>query len=105
MLRAEILRALPDGDVGIEAVAARLAIGERTLRRRLADTDAVFRDLVDEVRRGVALDRLRDPGLSIQEVAFLVGFSEPRAFQRAFRRWMGETPTRYRSRHAAPARG
>jgi transcriptional regulator GlxA family with amidase domain len=44
----------------------------------------------------IAKDRLRDASLSLEEVAYIVGFSEVRAFRRAFRRWTGTTPGRYR---------
>ena len=71
----------------------------RTLQRRLVDSGTTFRSVSDEVRRQLALGYLADPAVSIAEVAFLLGFSEQRSFNRAFRRWTGETAGRWRRKH------
>lgn len=90
-------RGVPD----IEAVAAQLGIGSRTLQRRLAEAETGFQELVDTVRRRYAEHYLADNRLAVAEVAFLVGFSEPSNFHRAFRRWTGTTPAAYRARPTA----
>jgi AraC-like DNA-binding protein len=82
-------------DVG--AVAAQLGMGARTLQRRLAECESTFQEIVDGVRRRYAERYLSDDRLSVSEVAFLVGFSEPSNFHRAFRRWTGTTPAEYRN--------
>jgi len=79
-------------------VARRLALSERTLRRRLAERGATFRGLRDEVMRGRAEALLARPGAAIAEVAFVLGFSDAAAFHRAFRRWTGVTPQAWRRR-------
>jgi AraC-like DNA-binding protein len=68
----------------------------RTLQRRLAEEGTSFRGLLDDVRRTAAARHLRTPGLSNAEVAYVLGFSELAAFQRAFRRWYGVTPGEFR---------
>ncbi|MBU8897422.1 AraC family transcriptional regulator [Corallococcus sp. M34] len=80
------------------SVATRLALSERTLRRRLQDEGTQFQQLVEEVREALARRYLGEARLSVGEVAFLLGFSEPSAFHRAFKRWTGETPVSFRRR-------
>ena len=78
---------------------------ERTLQRRLKAEGHTFAALLDEVRETLAKRYLLEPSLATSEVAFLLGYSEPSAFHRAFKRWAGESPTEYRRRHApSPAR-
>lgn len=93
---AAIAGELRGGDPGLEHVAAKLAMSERTLQRRLQDLGASYSDLLDEMRRATATMYLADRDLSLGEVAYLLGFAEPSSFTRAFRRWTGQTPTEYR---------
>jgi AraC-like DNA-binding protein len=64
----------------------------RTLQRRLAGEGLSFDGVLDELRRELALRHLADRRVAIAEVAYLLGFSEPSAFHRAFKRWTGTTP-------------
>lgn len=91
-----IVRLLPRGLPGMEAVARELGTSGRTLRRRLAEEGLTFERVRDAALSAIAKDRLRDTRLSLEEVAYLVGFSEASAFRRAFRRWTGMTPGRFR---------
>lgn len=72
----------------------------RTLHRRLHDERTSFRRILDEVRRDVAVALLDDQATAISEIAFILGYSEPAAFTRSFKRWTGETPLT--ARRAAP---
>jgi AraC-like DNA-binding protein len=63
-----------------------------TLQRRLRQEGTSYQSLLDEIRRELALDYLRDGKHSIADVAFLLGFSDQSNFTRAFRRWTGTTP-------------
>ncbi len=92
IVRREIDELLVDGDPGVETVARRLGMSARTLQRRLKDEDATFGELLDETRRETAIRLLEDAAMPISEVSFLLGFSDPSAFHRAFRRWTGVTP-------------
>ena len=74
----------------IAALAESLRLSPRALRDRLATSDTNFRILLDATRRDLARDHLTR-GLSINETAFLLGFSEPAALQHACRRWFGRT--------------
>jgi AraC-like DNA-binding protein len=73
------------------AVGRRTGMSARTLRRRIDAEGASFRSLVESVRRERA-DELLGEGRTVKEVCFLLGFSEPSAFVRAFKRWTGRTP-------------
>ena len=100
--REQIEAALPEGPPELTELARALAVSPRTLQRRLADHGTSLRKLVDEVRHQLALRHLA-ADLSIAEVSFLLGFSQPSAFHRAFRRWTERTPAQWRAdRHADP---
>lgn len=91
---------LGEGDISLGAVAERLKTSERTLQRKLADEGVSFDALLDELRRDLALRYLADPKIAVAEVAYLLGYSEPSPFHRAFKRWTGKTPTEARRRAA-----
>ena len=88
--------ALPNQDASSRFVARRLGISERSLRRQLAAEGDSFRALVDEVRRTKAESLLKESDTPIGEIALLLGFSDTSAFSRAFRRWCGISPQRFR---------
>ena len=81
--------------------ADRLGMSVSTLRRRLADEGTGWQELKDDGRRAAALRYLTDTNLAVGEIASLLGFDEPSTFFRAFRRWTGTTPSRYRAAHEA----
>ena len=83
-------------------VAADLALGERTLQRQLQADGTSFRAVLDDVQCALACRLLTRTPSTLHEVAFLLGFSEPSAFHRAFKRWTGATPLGYRASHAPP---
>ncbi len=87
----------------VDEVADALAMGVRTLQRRLEDEGSSYSALLDEARHALALRHLGRSDVPVAEIAFLLGFSEPSAFTRAFRRWTGDAPTAYRRRAAASA--
>lgn len=95
-VRAALSEALLRGSASEDAVAAQLGLTNRTLRRRLADQGQSFRDLRKDFLRSRAKTLLQDDRLSISEAAFLLGYSEPSTFHRAFRRWTGLSPAAWR---------
>jgi|SRR5438093_3220893 len=97
-VRSAIASSICDGRLGIQAVARRLGQSVRTLQRRLGEQGIVFRTLVEDVRRELALRYLADRRTRLTDVAFLVGYSELSAFGRAFHRWTGSTPLAMRRR-------
>ncbi len=86
---------LAAGLPGPEQVAGRLAISPQTLRRKLATEQTSFQQVRDQLRRDVAVSALARGDASIEELSERLGFSEPSAFHRAFRRWTGATPRAY----------
>jgi len=99
----EVRRALTSrvagGEMRIDAVARALATSVRSLQRQLADEGASYQELVNLARRDAAERYLADTTLPIAEVAYLLGYAEPAAFHRAFKRWRRETPQTFRRRH------
>ena len=93
--RAEVERRieplLADGPVRVDAVARALGLSRQTLYRRLKAEGTTFEALVERVRRRLALELLRG-GASVKEAAYRLGFSDPAAFSRAFKRWTGQSP-------------
>jgi AraC-like DNA-binding protein len=94
--RSEVGDLLARGEPRLGAVAQRLAVSERTLHRRLREEGTTFSALLEEARRARALILLEERTLSCSEIAFLLGYAEPAVFFRAFRRWTGQTPQRFR---------
>jgi AraC-like DNA-binding protein len=87
---------LPSGAFSEADLAEALHISPRTLQRRLADEGTSFKVLLDEARRELALRLIGERRMSIKETSYLLGFSEPGNFSRAFRRWTGAAPSRFR---------
>lgn len=83
---------LHTGDAGMDAVAAKMGLGRRTLLRKLKAEDTTFEAVLDELRHKMALNFLSGKKVSVNETAYLVGFSDPAAFSRAFKRWTGTSP-------------
>lgn len=81
-----------------EQLADRLSVSPQTLRRRLAAEGTTYQRLRDQVRRDHAIAELSGGRVSIERLSRQLGFSEPSAFHRAFRRWTGETPRAFRAR-------
>lgn len=97
-LRGALREAVRAGEPSIERVAVRLNLSSRTLQRRLADLQTTFQQVLDEVRFDLARAYLGDAALDLSQVAYLLGYSELRAFDRAFRRWAEVSPAEWRSR-------
>lgn len=85
---------LPD----LASVARQLQMSERTLKRRLSAEGTSFRKLADQVRAQLAEQYLNNTGLTIADIAALVGYDDVSNFRTAFRRWFNTTPQNYRSR-------
>jgi len=95
-VRRVLAEELRHGEPSVARVVTRLRVSERTLQRRLQQEDTSLQALLDELRLELALRHLRESKESIAEISFLLGFSEVRAFHRAFKRWTGTTPGAYR---------
>jgi len=95
-VKAIIIDQLPSGNVTDEGVAWELHMSSRKLQRQLRSVGTTFTTLLNEIRQDLAHRYLREQDISLTEVAFLLGFSESSVFSRAFKRWMGVTPSEYR---------
>ena len=93
-----IAEGLPEGKTTIEYVAKELGYGVRSLQRKLQEKEMVFSDLVKSIKQNLAQSYLKDMSLNIAEIAFMLGFSEPGAFTRAFNSWYGLSPKAYRQK-------
>jgi AraC-like DNA-binding protein len=82
----------------LEQVAQRLNMAPWTVRRRLTDEGYTFQQVLNDTRRDLAVSYVRDTTLTLGEIAYLLGFGSATAFQRAFKRWTGEAPGRFRER-------
>jgi AraC-like DNA-binding protein len=96
-IRDAVARNAAQGQFGAAALARRLGMSQRTLQRRVAELDTSIQGLTDEVRVATARQLLSDPDLSLFEISVALGYSTEGAFRRAFRRWTGLSPARYRS--------
>jgi len=103
-VRREVVARLKGEAPAVRDAAEALGMSVRALQEALQAEGTSFRDLLDDARRDLALRHLRDPETPVAEVALLLGFSEPSAFYRAFRRWTGATPQSFRASPATTAR-
>lgn len=95
-VRDLVAQSLSDGVPRVSTIAARLGTSARSLQRRLGERGHAYQSLVDEARRELARRLLTETDYPLAEIAFLTGFSEQSAFNRAFKRWAGQTPRSYR---------
>ena len=96
-VRARIVELLPSGECSRSKVAAALCMSTSTLQQRLIERGTSFHELRNEVRRELACSYLRQSGVSVTEITFLLGFADVSNFTRAFKRWTGRSPTRFRN--------
>lgn len=87
---------LHKGDANMDAIAGKMGLSRQTLFRQLKAEGTTFEKVLDELRHQLALQYLRGRKASVNETAYLVGFSEPAAFSRAFKRWTGTSPREMR---------
>jgi AraC-like DNA-binding protein len=89
----EVQKLLPHGLARRQVVANALAMSTRTLSRRLAQEGAGFDEIVDQLRRGLALHYIKESGFSLSQIAWLLGYEGASSFGHAFRRWTGASPS------------
>ncbi len=100
-LAVAVRTGLRSGTGDKSSVATSLGLSERTLSRRLRDERTSYTQVLDEVRCDMAQQWLRDPNLAIYEIVCLLGYSEASTFYRAFKRWTGLPPARWRAEQMA----
>jgi AraC-like DNA-binding protein len=92
-----LMESLKGGDISMNAVASKLGLSRQTLFRRLKAEDTTFERVLDDLRHRLAIHYLGEGRMSVNQTAYLVGFSDPAAFSRAFKRWTGSSPRAYLS--------
>jgi len=92
-----LIPALHTGQANIDKIAAKLALSRQTLFRKLKAEGVTFEKVLDELRHKLAVHYLSEKKASVNETAYLVGFSDPGAFSRAFKRWTGSSPRMIRA--------
>jgi len=95
-VRHEIERCIDGSKIDLDRIAQGLRVNSRTLQRRLKEKGQQFQQILDEVRREFATTQLKNGSISIDEQAYLLGFSEPSVYRKSFKRWTGKTPTEFR---------
>ena len=96
-VRSLIAAEFRGGEPSLDRIADQLGLTPRTLQRKLQELGTSYNDVLDQMRRQLAMRYLREPQMAICEVAYLLGFSESSSFHRAFKRWTGVTPKEFRS--------
>jgi len=95
-VRSKLIEHLPGGHFSEAEIASSLNVSQRSLQRKLREQEMSFTQLLENTRRELAIQYARDPQHSFNEVAFLLGFTEPANFSRAFKRWHGKSPSQFR---------
>jgi AraC-like DNA-binding protein len=101
LVENEMQKMLPHGNLSKPGIAKALGISGRTLSRRLADKGLTYAELVDDLRQSLALQYLKDPSMSLSQIAWLLGYEETTSFNHAFRRWTGRSPSALRQEAAS----
>ena len=96
-VRAEIIALMKGEEPTLVTVADRLSMGVRTLQLHLKDEGTTYQQVLDDIRKDLAVKHLREQFLSTTDIAYLLGFAEPSVFFRSFKKWTGQTPGAYRS--------
>jgi len=99
-VRKAIAETMREGNPTLKSVAKKLGLSPRTLERRLQERRMGFKKLMEDTRRRFAVHYLKEREHTLTQIAFLLGYSEVSAFNRAFKRWMGSTPLKYRQAKA-----
>jgi len=90
-----LVPAMKTGDLSMEHIASELGVSRQTLFRKLKSENVTFETVLDELRHKLAMHYLEGAKMTVSQTAHLVGFKDPAAFSRAFKRWTGSSPRAY----------
>jgi AraC-like DNA-binding protein len=102
MVANQLASLLPSGESRAAVVARQLGMSPRSLTRQLADEGTTFGEILERLRQRLAARYLADDRMSVQQIAWLLGYSEVGAFNHAYKRWTGTAPRRMRKPAAMP---
>ncbi len=95
-IKAHLALRMAESAPTLESVSRHLGLHPRNLQRKLQSEGLSFKQLLDETRKEAAIHYIHDASVALPEIAFMLGFAEQAVFQRAFKRWTGQTPGRFR---------
>jgi len=101
MVTNQLASLLPSGESRAAVVARQLGMSQRSLTRHLAEEGTTFAEILEQLRQRLAARYLADDRMSVQQTAWLLGYSEVGAFNHAYKRWTGTAPRRTRKSPAA----
>lgn len=96
IVQSTLFYAIPSGRFGLEDVSQSLGISTRTLQRNLSAENTTFNQQMQSVQKTLALNYIQDSALTIADIAYLVGYTDPSSFSRAFKKWTGKTLSQYK---------
>jgi AraC-like DNA-binding protein len=99
----EVQKLLPHGKAKRDTVARALGMSERTLSRKLTEERTTYDEIIDQLRRSLALQYIKDRSISLSQIAWLLGYEGPTSFNHAFVRWTGRPPSTARNEKRLPA--
>jgi len=102
MVANQLASLLPGGESRAAAVARQLGMSQRSLTRHLAEEGTIFAEILEQLRHRLASRYLADDRMSVQQAAWLLGYSEVGAFNHAYKRWTGAAPRRTKTPRASP---
>ncbi|WP_436646292.1 helix-turn-helix domain-containing protein [Lactiplantibacillus plantarum] len=95
-VQALLLKKIPSGSFSIDEIATSLNLSKRTLQRHLSTLSTTFNDEVQIARRTLVVPLMKDQSLNLIEISYLLGYSDPDSFSRAFKKWFHQSPSVYR---------
>lgn len=98
-VKTKIYEVLPLGTPSQADIAQKIGLSLRNLQRKLSDKDSSYKEILEDTRKRLAIDYIKQSHISLGEISYLVGFSNLSNFNRAFKRWTDLTPGQYRQQH------
>ncbi|YAB14625.1 helix-turn-helix domain-containing protein [Lactiplantibacillus plantarum] len=92
-VQALLLKKIPSGSFSIDEIATSLNLSKRTLQRHLSTLSTTFNDEVQIARRTLVVPLMKDQSLNLIEISYLLGYSDPESFSRAFKKWFHQSPS------------
>jgi len=104
LVENEVQKLLPHGKANRQSVAEALGLSARTLSQRLSEEDTSYDEVVDRLRRSLAFQYIKEPSISLAQIAWLLGYEGPASFSHAFARWAGKSPSEARDERSQGGR-